>query len=405
VASALNRLWPKSAMAWFWAGYAWRDADPERAVHAWRQALLLDPDLYQAHDNLGSHFMKTGSLDQALKAYGAAVLIKPDHASAWNGMGTVLKAQGQIERATEAFTQAVDHDPESHVFLGNLGAAFHDQEKWKEALDCFQRLVALKPDLAAGHVQLAWALVKTREFDKALQQCGLALDLDPKSHTALRARGMAQLGKGQTAQALETWREAISLKPDFYDAHRNIADVLHRARQFEEALPFFESAARSAPADRKAVALLNLGNTYKDLRRIEEAMVAWRKAIEADPEYDRPYLQIGVTHLRDGFVADAIDMLEKAWTLDHEYLHTSRALGKAYLLAERWTDAIDVWKAELQLRPGQPQVLYSMGLAYRKLGKIEEAVETWSELLKTTPNHRRALEALKELEQEERLPR
>ena len=54
---------------------------PEAASH-YEQALRLDPDIAEAHNNLGSVLLQLGRIDEAAPQFEAALRLRPDYARA-----------------------------------------------------------------------------------------------------------------------------------------------------------------------------------------------------------------------------------------------------------------------------------------------------------------------------------
>jgi tetratricopeptide (TPR) repeat protein len=81
--------------------------------------------------------------------------------------------------------------------------------------------------LADAHNSLGKLAVNT-DLAKSEEHFKLALEADPKHHRALTNLGNIELERGQIAQAIERYREAIKLSPDYATAHNNLAAALRR---------------------------------------------------------------------------------------------------------------------------------------------------------------------------------
>ncbi|HWR49598.1 MAG TPA: carboxypeptidase regulatory-like domain-containing protein [Bryobacteraceae bacterium] len=147
------------------------------------------------------------------------------------------------------------------------------------------------------------AALEAKQYDAAIQSFTKAGELDPKQHVvwARLADAYMALGKTKTGQeqtdafnkGVETWAKAISLNPTDGGYHNNYALALATAKRFEEAQAELEKAAQlDPPAAGKY--FFNLGALYVNAGQIEPSGVAFKRAIEADPNYAEAYYQYGI---------------------------------------------------------------------------------------------------------------
>src|SRR5262249_11234520 len=72
-----------------------------------KEAVRLNPNLADAHTNLGFAFLKQGDTAQAMASYENALRVKPDFAEAHNNLGLLLSQQGKHEQALAHYLDAV----------------------------------------------------------------------------------------------------------------------------------------------------------------------------------------------------------------------------------------------------------------------------------------------------------
>jgi Flp pilus assembly protein TadD len=126
---------------------------------------------------------------------------------------------------------------------------------------------------------------------------------------ALRGVALEQVGRGE--EALESYRTAVRLKPDYAEVYRNLA-LLHSQRQeYAEALEAGRKALEIEP--RHADALNNLGVAALKLGRLEEAESALRRALELEPGSTHAHYNLGLIEAEQGRVGEAIEELEIAY--------------------------------------------------------------------------------------------
>lgn len=112
-----------SAMEWFDRGVDLEEASLALAKDAYGRALELDPDLADAHANLGRIFHQEGRVDRAVQHFSRATDLDPDSATAHFNLGVALEDLHRVDEATVAYRRALILDPrlpEPHFNLSRL---------------------------------------------------------------------------------------------------------------------------------------------------------------------------------------------------------------------------------------------------------------------------------------------
>jgi tetratricopeptide (TPR) repeat protein len=113
----------RTAEEWFNLGCELDPASPDEARHAYEQALALDPELADAHVNLGRLHHQAGDAARAETHYRAALTLAPDDAVAHFNLGGLLEETGRAADAVLAYQRALAADPDfadAHYNLGLL---------------------------------------------------------------------------------------------------------------------------------------------------------------------------------------------------------------------------------------------------------------------------------------------
>lgn len=112
---------PDAAEEWYERGVEIEDEDPGEAIQAYRKALEVNPDLADAHLNLGRLLHETGGAAAAEPCYRRALSVRPDDS----------------------------------IALFNLGVALQDLDRPQEAIEIYEKALELDPKLADAHFNLA----------------------------------------------------------------------------------------------------------------------------------------------------------------------------------------------------------------------------------------------------------
>ncbi len=116
-----------------------------------------------------------------------------------------------------------------------------------------------------------------------------------------------------------------------------------------------------------------------------EALEAYRRALEADPEFSDAHCNLGTLHYQRGDRAAARACYERALTYERQ--HVEANLNLAGLLEEDGHDeqALGHYKTALRADPLRPDVHLAAALLYEKLRLRRRAREHWRRYLQLDP--------------------
>ena len=149
------------------------------------------------------------------------------------------------------------------------GKAAAEQKNWDGAIEGFKKA----SEIEGGNQPVVWANLADAYSNAAKEK--------PSEATNLRQ------------QAIEAYKKAIELKPDDPSLYNNYALVLGYQKQIPEAQAALEKAAQLDPPGAGRY-YYNLGAVLVNTGQNEPAGVAFKKAIDADPNYADAQYQYGI---------------------------------------------------------------------------------------------------------------
>ncbi len=161
----------------------------------------------------------------------------------------------------------------------------------ENAIALFKRALDVDPDFALAHAGLADCYgQKVYQFgyssnwlESAIQMGLKAVDLDPSSAEGHKALGLAYAIRGSYTQALEAYRTALEINPNYHPAISNMAVILEDQGRLAEAMDLCMRSLALNP--RAPVSYFNVGDLYRDLHDLEKAGRWYDSALELDPDY------------------------------------------------------------------------------------------------------------------------
>ena len=182
-----------------------------KAIAAATRALHLDPDLSEAHAELGFAHMRDWRWTEAGTAYRRAVDLSPSDAEILAQFSDYLGALGRSEEALGMARQALALDPLSPFVQTNLGVQLYAARRYEEAITQIQRVVNVNPSFVAANMQLGWAFLELGRFDEAIAALTRVVSLTKRNPAGLGALAGAYGRAGRLAQARDLLNDLVHL--------------------------------------------------------------------------------------------------------------------------------------------------------------------------------------------------
>lgn len=150
----------------------------DKAYGASTRAIQLDPNLPQAHAELGNVLARRGQLDAGIAAFRRAIELNPNSTD-WRFAGALVFA-GQPEQAIEVSETHMRLDP-FHPAIAQAwrGRAYYMMRKYSAALPSLEDCVARSPHFRSGHLWLAATYAQLGRCEEAKIEAAEVLRINP----------------------------------------------------------------------------------------------------------------------------------------------------------------------------------------------------------------------------------
>jgi len=241
----------------------------------------------------------------------------------------------------------IDFEPQGEALLRD--------GKVKEALASYRALVALNPNAAVHHLQVANVLLQAGMGEAARSEARLAVKLDPSS--ALAERVLAEILKhdlvgrelrpgSDLTGAADAYRAAIKLDPDDHTAQANLAILLEYdsvGRRYSGQAHMKEAVAEYQKLGQDKLADLGLiDNLAFSLFYSGDYAGAYKVAQTLNPE-PKPLMAACVAMLRGSKAG--LDEANKRATDDNGFKETDRTAGEMLMNMRQYAQAADFFQA------------------------------------------------------------
>ena len=237
--------------------------NPGRAAELIRAALAIDPQQARARANLGAALNDLGQPAAALDSIDAALRLDPRYALAWNNRGNTLRRLGRQHEALDSYERALALQAGYPEAWCHRAIVLNDLGRHADAVASAEQALAMRAGYADALQALGNALQALERFTEAVAayERALAAGAQPAQQAEIWCgRGATLKKSGMLEQALDSYEQALQLRPDYAMAEHYRANVLRALDRREEAIQAYRRA-RGLGADPAAIgfALAALG--------------------------------------------------------------------------------------------------------------------------------------------------
>lgn len=340
-----------------------------RSQQVVEQALMLAPTDAEFHYLLGRIAKFQNRITDAIKCYRTACRLSETRADYQISLGIAQRANGETSAAVDTFRRAIAINPTEYSAYVNLGNALRDLEFYHDAALAYQTGIQLNNRSAEAYNNLGAVLLKIDETESACMAFEHAVALKPDYLQALLNVGVLLSGekggalRGPTRSldnAINYLRRALQLDPNSIDAWQGLIDAFMEKEDFVSADMCARKRLELTPES--APALVDMARVLTKLKRLDEAVELYRRAIDFDRDYPVPYHNLGVVMRLNGKPEEAIMYLRQALQRGSDPATTYQNWAFAALQNGDYADA---WpKYENRLLPEAKEGVY---LPYYKI--------------------------------------
>jgi arylsulfatase A-like enzyme/Flp pilus assembly protein TadD len=197
---------------------------------------------------------------------------------------------------------------------------------------------------------------------------------------------------GDPEEAIRTISAIIAEDPTISDAYFSLGNVLNKARRFEEAIEAFRKALELKPDD--SFAVINVANTFQAMGRTDEAEKFVLDHVARGFEDSQFYFLLGNLRGQRNEPDKAIAYFEKCLELNPRSASAYNAMAAVYI--NRDGDG-DLARAEARLaaaaaiNPTLMSLRYNTAQVREKQGRLAEAADLYLQEIQDSPKSYKAL--------------
>ncbi len=318
-----------------------------------------------------------GNYSEARRLYQTVLEVFPGNSRAVQGLALVEK-QIKIRGANTPINETI------RTLGGLLSKGF-----FQDAIDQSQEILKQRPDVFVIWYIHGIASIQLGKLDQAIAAFDRAISLKPDYIEAHLNKGYALQMQGLHEQAISSFQKVLSIKPDLPQAHNNIGNALRQQGKLTKAIAAYQKALSINPAFPEA--LYNLGRSWQDLEKMEEAQSAYRKVLSIKPDLPEANNDLGTVYLEQRKIDEATEAFQKAIRHRPAFSEAHSNLGTALYEQGHIEEAIASCNKALSLNPEHVSAYTNLGVIFTSAGEPDKAMEAYTKALSIKPDDAQTL--------------
>ena len=322
--------------------------------------------------------------------------------------GVAAHKEGKLQDAERLYREILQSQPAHPDANHNLGVLAVSVNKAHMALSLFKTALEANPKIEQFWLSYIDALIKEKQFDNAKTVLAQAQNqgLDDEKLNSLKAQivlisqteysvssspPQQQLGSllehYQNGRLSDAEKLATSISHEFPSHNfswKILGAVFKATGRNSESVNANQTAVALSPQD--AEAHYNLGNTLKELERLDEAEASYTQAIALKPNYAEAHSNLGVILKELGRLDEAEASYKKGIAFKPDLADAHYNLGVTLQERGELDEAEASYTQAIVLKPDYAEAHSNLGVTLQELGRLDEAEASYTQAIALKPN-------------------
>jgi tetratricopeptide (TPR) repeat protein len=344
----------------------------DEAERAFRRSIALDPHLLEPRVGLARVLSQRGDVAGARQQLEALITEYPADSTPKTELAELQLRAGNTAEAVRLFGEISAAFPTRYPLRARYGELLGLSGRIDEAYGVLQALLKDNPGDATAHLVLADLFLRRGFTTLADDHVTQALAQRPGDVQAYRMRARIVEAQGNMEAAIRILRALLEVLPQDAEIHARLARCLERTGDLETAETEIGRAIRIRP---DAAALhVQRGQLLVQAKRYEDAMAAYRTAIEREPRNVAALNNLALALLDAGRpAAEALELARQARDLAPGSPQVADTLAWCHFRAGN-PQAAEPLSAEAERGlPDDATLRFHRGMILHALGRDEDA--------------------------------
>jgi tetratricopeptide (TPR) repeat protein len=284
--------------------------------------------------------------------------------------GLEAQSSNNLNAARSIYEEILILEPQHPEANHNLGALYVAQDECLKALELFKTALAYSPNVSLFWASYINTLIKlnritdAKTITQAAKKSGLFCE---------RVQSLYQFLEKKYQEP--THEEAVEL--DELQFKGNYKEVIKRCLGLIKPYPNSE------------VICLALGDAYRDLGKIDQAITSYKKIADHQAQSKQGFVRLGELNTKIKNIDAAIDNFQRALKIDPQDSAICHLLGQSFKDQDDNDQARKYFKKAIKINPGNALHHNALGLLLEEQEDHKSAARSFRKAIKILPNDAR----------------
>lgn len=269
-----------------------------------------------------------------------------------------------------------------------------EAEDNEKAIKKLETSLELYERFSLAHSMLGDIYYDMRDYNKSARYYEKATRLNPWSFRDYFSLGEVYYVMKEPQKAANAYVNACEIKPDHLQAHINAAKSYYEIKDIDSAMQYIEQAENIYPGVSEVQKIL--GDIFEFQKNHEQAIRAYKRALEIDSNNPDIMLALAVAYLRDNRTNSAKELLISVMQAQPENNAALQYLGYCYLQLKEIDESIQSYSRAIAIDSRDWQAYRGLGVAYMLIAINDQddvakakALNQWRRSLEIEPDQPR----------------
>ena len=234
-------------------------------LEEYKKSLVVRPDNWSSHYNLGNFYHYQGQLNKAILSYETAGKLYDQALEPLINSSIVYSQLNDPANAERSLQQALKIDPENEAANLNMGLLSAETGKTNMAIKYLENVLKTNPESAVSAYNLS-ILVSKKDPDKAIKYSRIASESNPDNPKYGYTYAFYLNQNGQTNKATRKLKAILIKAPSYFDAIFLLGNIYEESGNKQKAVSLYKESIKleSLPKQVK----IQLNNKLNSLEQI-----------------------------------------------------------------------------------------------------------------------------------------